>query len=125
MLDDGADVRRDHVVDCVGLGDSLQQALDVVAPGGHVHAVGMPGVTTSTSPASGTERVDLRGCYAYTPEDFAAAIELVRDLDLGRLVSATYPCPATRTPSPRRRSRPPWCREGRLRPPRREGKNRF
>ncbi|MEA3185676.1 MAG: hypothetical protein QOJ74_2153, partial [Ilumatobacteraceae bacterium] len=30
-------------------------------------------------------------CYAYTRDDFIAAIDVVRRLDLGRLVSATYP----------------------------------
>jgi len=79
------------VVDCVGSEDSLAQALRVVAPGGTIHAVGMPGVTTlDLTPLWHREAV-LRGCYAYTRDDFDTAIELVRRLDLGRLVSATYP----------------------------------
>lgn len=81
----------DHVVDCVGSEASLQQALDVVGPGGTVHAVGMPGVTTLDLTGLWHREISLRGCYAYTPEDFATAVELVAGLDLGRLVSATYP----------------------------------
>ncbi len=33
----------------------------------------------------------MRGAYAYTSEHFDAAIDLVRELKLGRLVTATYP----------------------------------
>lgn len=80
-----------QVVDCVGSGASLQQALDVVAPGGTVHAVGMPGVTTLDLTGLWHREIALRGCYAYTPDDFVKASTLVADLDLGRLVSATYP----------------------------------
>ncbi len=60
-------------------------------PGGTAHAVGMPGVTTSTSPGCGTGDQPLRRCYAYTPDDFVTATRLVAELDLGRLVTATYP----------------------------------
>lgn len=80
-----------QVVDCVGSGASLQQALDVVGPGGTVHAVGMPGVTTLDLTGLWHREIALRGCYAYTPEDFVSATALVADLDLGRLVTATYP----------------------------------
>jgi threonine dehydrogenase-like Zn-dependent dehydrogenase len=91
LIDDRLTGGADHVVDCVGSPTSLQQALDVVAPGGSVHAVGMPGVTTLDLTGLWHREISLRGSYAYTPDDFAAAVELVRDLDLGRLVSATYP----------------------------------
>lgn len=81
-----------QVVDCVGSADSLQQALAVVAPGGSVEVVGMPGHTALDLTGLWHKESSLRGCYAYEPaHDFPAAIELVRDLDLGRLVSATYP----------------------------------
>jgi threonine dehydrogenase-like Zn-dependent dehydrogenase len=92
MLDDGRlTCGADHVVDCVGSADSLQEALDVVAPGGTVHAVGMPGVTTLDLTGLWHREISLRGCYAYTSDDFATAVRLVAELDLGRLVSATYP----------------------------------
>jgi len=51
----------------------------------------MPGVTTVDLTPLWQREVALRGTYAYERSDFDAAIELVRDLDLGRLVTATYP----------------------------------
>jgi hypothetical protein len=33
----------------------------------------------------------VRGCYAYTADDFTTATALVAEAGLGRLVSATYP----------------------------------
>ena len=82
-----------------------------------------PASPPSTSPASGTARSRCAGCYAYTPDDFAAAISLVRELDLGRLVVGHLPpVPLRGRHRPRRQRRPPWRREDRLRPPRREGK---
>jgi threonine dehydrogenase-like Zn-dependent dehydrogenase len=79
------------VVDCVGTDASLAQALRVVAPGGTVHLVGMPGrVSVDLTPLWHRE-VAVRGAYAYTSEDFGKAFELVEARDLGRLVSALYP----------------------------------
>src|SRR5690606_28787948 len=84
------------VVDCGGSERSLAQAVRVAAPGRTVHMVGMPGVTTIDLTPGWQREGALRGGYAYDQhddrtQDFATAIELVRDLDLGRLVSATYP----------------------------------
>jgi threonine dehydrogenase-like Zn-dependent dehydrogenase len=79
------------VVDCVGSSDSIGQALRIAAPGATIHAVGMPGVTTVDLTPLWQREVALRGSYAYERADFDTAIELVRALDLGRLVSATYP----------------------------------
>jgi threonine dehydrogenase-like Zn-dependent dehydrogenase len=80
-----------QVIDCVGSEQSLQQALSVAGPGGVIHVVGMPATTTLDLTGLWHRELTLRGCYAYTPEDFTTAIELVRAKDLGRLVSATYP----------------------------------
>ena len=79
------------VVDCVGSPESIAQGLRVTAPGGTIHAVGMPGVTTVDLTPLWQREVALKGAYAYERPDFDAAIALVRDLDLGRLVSSTYP----------------------------------
>lgn len=79
------------VVDCVGSADSIAQALRIAAPGGTIHAVGMPGVTTVDLTPLWQREVSLRGTYAYERADFDRAISLVQELDLGRLVSATYP----------------------------------
>jgi threonine dehydrogenase-like Zn-dependent dehydrogenase len=91
VVDDRLTGGVSNVVDCVGSEQSLQQALDVCAPGGTVHVVGMPARTTLDLTGLWHRELQLRGCYAYTPDDFAAAIDLVRSADLGRLVSATYP----------------------------------
>lgn len=79
------------VVDCVGSEESLAQALRVVAPGGDVLVVGMPGHTTLDLTPLWHRETSLRGCYAYVRDDFTTAIDVVRDADLGRLVTATYP----------------------------------
>lgn len=81
----------DAVVDCVGSAESIAQALRIAAPGGTIHAVGMPGVTTVDLTPLWQREVALKGTYAYQRADFDTAIELVRAVDLGRLVTATYP----------------------------------
>ena len=80
-----------RVIDCVGSTDSIQQALQVVAPGGEVQVVGMPGNVSLELTSLWHRETAIRGCYAYNRPDFDTAIELVRRFDLGRLVSATYP----------------------------------
>ena len=92
MLDNGQlSCGIDTVVDCVGSEQSLAQALRIVAPGGDIHAVGMPGQTSLDLTPLWHREVALRGVYAYERDDFTAAIDLIRSRDLGRLVSATYP----------------------------------
>lgn len=87
QLSDGMDV----VVDCVGSEASLTQALQVVAPGGRIVVIGMPGHTSLDLTSLWHRETSITGCYAYTRSDFEAAINLVSSADLGRLVSATYP----------------------------------
>jgi len=79
------------VIDCVGSAESIAQALRIAAPGSTIHTVGMPGVTTVDLTPLWQREVALRGAYAYERADFDTAVDLVRALDLGRLVSATYP----------------------------------
>ena len=80
------------IVDCVGSDDSLAQALSIVAPGGDVVLLGMPGLRTNVDLTPLWHReTSLRGCYAYNADDFATATALVATAGLGRLVSATYP----------------------------------
>ena len=50
-----------------------------------------PASPRSTSPRCGSGRSPCAGAYAYERADFDAALVLVAELDLGRLVSATYP----------------------------------
>ncbi|MDO8364394.1 MAG: zinc-binding dehydrogenase [Actinomycetota bacterium] len=79
-----------HVIDCVGSSDSLQQALQVVAPGGEVQVVGMPSNVSLELTSLWHRETAIRGCYAYTHADFHTAIDVIRHHDLARLVSATY-----------------------------------
>ena len=87
QLTSGCDV----VVDCVGSPASLAQSLQVVAPGGTVVLVGMPGTVEVDLTPLWHREASITGCYAYTRDDFSTALELAESADLGRLVSATYP----------------------------------
>lgn len=87
QLTGGANV----VVDCVGSEASLAQALRVVAPGGHILLVGMPGVTSVDLTPLWHREITLTGCYAYSDADFETAFDLVRDARLERLLTTTYP----------------------------------
>jgi threonine dehydrogenase-like Zn-dependent dehydrogenase len=87
QLTDGVEL----VVDCVGSEASLAQALQVVAPGGQILVVGMPGHTSLDLTSLWHRESSISGCYAYTRPDFERALELAQEHDLGRLVSATYP----------------------------------
>jgi threonine dehydrogenase-like Zn-dependent dehydrogenase len=80
----------DRVIDCVGSSESITQAMQVVAPGGEIDLVGMPGEVSLDLTSVWHREVSLRGRYAYRREDFDTAIEIIRRFDLGRLVSATY-----------------------------------
>jgi threonine dehydrogenase-like Zn-dependent dehydrogenase len=96
QLTGGSDV----VIDCVGSSDSLQQSLAIVAPRGAVVVVGMPASVRLELTTLWHRETALVGAYAYGAETmpsgerrrtFDVAFELVRDADLGRLVTATYP----------------------------------
>ena len=80
-----------RVIDCVSSGSSIADALTIVAPGGTVDLVGMPGPVTVDLTGVWHREVAVRGRYAYRRPDFETAVDLVRRFDLGRLVSATYP----------------------------------
>ncbi|UDY38111.1 zinc-binding dehydrogenase [Dermatobacter hominis] len=95
-LTGGADV----TIDCVGSAESLATALAVTRPTGRVVMVGMPGVVKADLTPLWQREIELVGAYAYgteqlpgggTARTFDLAMALVRDLDLGRLVTATYP----------------------------------
>jgi threonine dehydrogenase-like Zn-dependent dehydrogenase len=95
-LTGGADV----VIDCVGSSASISQALSVVRPRGRVVLVGMPADVSLELTSLWHREIELVGAYTYGTETLAdgtsartfdLAFDLVRDADLGRLVSATYP----------------------------------
>ena len=94
-LTGGADV----VVDCVGSGASLAEALAMVRPGGRITLLGMPGPERIDLTPLWQREIELVGAYAYGTEDlgvrrvrtFELAFDLVHGSQLGRLVSARYP----------------------------------
>jgi threonine dehydrogenase-like Zn-dependent dehydrogenase len=86
------------VVDCVGTAASLGEALAVAAPGGTVVLLGMPAEVSIDLTPLWQREIHLAGAYTYGTEahaggrhSFALAFELIAQLDLARLVSATYP----------------------------------
>jgi threonine dehydrogenase-like Zn-dependent dehydrogenase len=81
----------DAVFDCVGSESSLALALQVVAPGGTIVLLGMPGRVTVDLTSLWHREVSVRGAYTYTTDDFTKAFDLVQDARLDRLVSALYP----------------------------------
>ncbi|HWC68050.1 MAG TPA: zinc-binding dehydrogenase [Acidimicrobiales bacterium] len=90
----------DVVIDCVGSADTLQQSLAIVAPRGAVVVVGMPAAVKLELTTLWHRETALVGAYAYgtetlpsgdRPRTFDLAFDLVRDAELGRLVSAMYP----------------------------------
>lgn len=99
MRDDGQlSAGSPLVIDCVGSGASLADALAVTAPGGTVILVGMPGPSSADLTPLWQREIRLCGSYTYGPEpaaggrhSFDLAFELVEAAGLGRLVSATYP----------------------------------
>ena len=95
-LSGGADV----TIDAVGSACSLSTSLSITRPRGRVVLLGMPGVTKVDLTPLWHRETELVGAYTYGTEhlpdgsratSFAMAFDLVRDADLGRMVSATYP----------------------------------
>lgn len=96
VLSGGCDV----VIDAVGSGDSLDDAIAITRPRGRVVVCGMPGVVKVDLAPLWHRETELVGAYTYGTEEltdgtrthtFSLALQLVVDADLGRLVSATYP----------------------------------
>ena len=81
----------DAVFDCVGSESSLELALQVVAPGGTIVLLGMPGRVSVDLTSLWHREVSVRGAYTYNAGDFAKAFDLVQDARLERLVAALYP----------------------------------
>lgn len=74
------------VLDCVGSGASLEQAVTAARPHGTVLMVGMPGRITVDLALAWQRELRLLGAYGYR-DDFEAAIDLARELRPGRLVA--------------------------------------
>jgi threonine dehydrogenase-like Zn-dependent dehydrogenase len=80
----------DRVLDCVGSGASLEQAITVARPRGRVVLVGMPGEMKTDLAAAWLRELELKGAYGYE-HDFPAAIEFARALRPGRLIDRGWP----------------------------------
>jgi threonine dehydrogenase-like Zn-dependent dehydrogenase len=95
QLTGGAEV----VFDCVGSATSLTESLQLVAPGGRLIVVGMPGKLSVDLAPMWHREISLTGAYAYGTEQleegprstFELAMELVAHHQTGQLVSAHYP----------------------------------
>ena len=95
-LSGGADV----VIDAVGSGDSLAEALTLCRPRGRVVMLGMPSTVTTELTGLWHREIELVGCYAYGTErypgrqqstSFNLAFKLASAIDIGSLVTALYP----------------------------------
>ena len=88
----------DAVIDAVGSGSSINQAVGIVRPRGRVVILGMPGTESVDLTAVWHRETELVGAYCYGTEHhhdrdvhtFELATQLVKELDLGRLVTSTY-----------------------------------
>jgi threonine dehydrogenase-like Zn-dependent dehydrogenase len=95
-LSGGADV----VVDAVGSGASIQQAIGICRPRGRVVLLGMPATVTLNLTGLWHRETELVGAYTYGTETlpdgsratgFSLAFEVAEAMRLERLVSACYP----------------------------------
>lgn len=94
-LSGGADV----TVDAVGSAVSIADSISITRPRGRVVLLGMPGVTKVDLTGLWHRETEMVGAYTYGTEtlvdgtrrtSFDMAFDLVRDAQLGRLVSAHY-----------------------------------
>lgn len=69
----------DHVFDCVGIGETISSAIDLVRYGGHITLVGMNPESFEIKNIYGMAvgNRTLRGIYAYTQDTFKTAINLL------------------------------------------------
>ena len=87
-----------HVtIDAVASSSSLTDAIAITRPRGRVVVLGMPANVELNLSALWHRKTELVGAYCYGTEPaldgghtFEATIKLVRDCDLGRLVSELY-----------------------------------
>ncbi len=80
----------DRVLDCVGTGLSIEQAITITRPRGRVVLVGMPGELKADLAAAWLRELELRGAYGYE-HDFPRALEFAQQLKPGRLIDRGWP----------------------------------
>jgi (R,R)-butanediol dehydrogenase/meso-butanediol dehydrogenase/diacetyl reductase len=84
----------DTVFDAAGVPATLQQAIDIVRPGGRVMMVGVAFDNALIKPSTWvTKRVTVRAAFAYSRADYAATIDLLerRRIDVEPLISSVVP----------------------------------
>ncbi|MDP7034930.1 MAG: zinc-binding dehydrogenase [Planctomycetota bacterium] len=86
----------DLVIECTGLPEVWEQALEQVAPAGSILLFGgCPGNTTVRFDTSKLhyEEISLRGCFHYNPEDVLEARSLLvnNHIDVAPLLTGRYP----------------------------------
>jgi threonine dehydrogenase-like Zn-dependent dehydrogenase len=80
----------DRVLDCVGSGESIEQATTITRPRGRVVLVGMPGALKADLAAAWLRELELRAAYGYE-HDFPAALEFAQQLRPSRLIDRGWP----------------------------------
>jgi threonine dehydrogenase-like Zn-dependent dehydrogenase len=80
----------DRVLDCVGSGTSIEQAITIARPRGRVVLIGMPGELKADLAAAWLRELEIRGAYGYE-HDFPAALEFAHELEPGRLIDRGWP----------------------------------
>ena len=95
-LSGGADV----TIDAVGNAGSITASLDITRPRGRIVMMGIPGTITIDLTSLWHREIEIVGSYTYGTEvlddgsvrtSYDLAFDLVREKQLDRLVSATYP----------------------------------
>lgn len=85
----------DVVFDCVARGQSMAQATDLVAKGGHVIVVGVgaPGPTPVRLDLVQDREIRIEGTLMYTADDYRVAMSLVASglFETAEIVTAAYP----------------------------------
>jgi threonine dehydrogenase-like Zn-dependent dehydrogenase len=80
----------DRVLDCVGSGTSIEQAITITRPRGRVVLVGMPGTVNADLAPAWLRELELKGAYGYE-HDFPAALRFAAELKPGRLIDRGWP----------------------------------
>jgi threonine dehydrogenase-like Zn-dependent dehydrogenase len=83
----------DRVLDCVGSGTSIEQAITITRPRGRVVLVGMPGELKTDLAAAWLRELEIRAAYGYE-HDFPAALKFAAELKPGRLIDRGWPLEA-------------------------------
>ena len=87
-------------IDAVGSASSIETSLEITRPRGRLVMLGMPGVTKVDLTPLWHREIEMVGSYTYGTEtlpdgsvtnSYALAFELVREMELDKLVTDLYP----------------------------------